>query len=54
MGEKKLLICLYANPILHLDFKFVSESEFQNRVENPIVIFEKEEILTETYGNTKN
>lgn len=42
VGEKRLLICLYEDPLLHVDIKFVTLEELPVRVENPVVVFERE------------
>ncbi|TGL63512.1 nucleotidyltransferase domain-containing protein [Leptospira sarikeiensis] len=41
VGEKRLLICLYEDPFLHVDYKFIQLSELRDRVENPIIIYQK-------------
>lgn len=47
VGEPCLLICLLYNPLLHVDIKFLTPYEFRERVENPVVLWEKENILSE-------
>lgn len=39
VGESRLLVCLYEKPLLHVDFKFIQIAELQNRVEDPIFIY---------------
>lgn len=47
VGEPRLLICLYNNPLLHIDLKFLLLEDFTiNCIENPIVLWEKEDCLT--------
>lgn len=41
VGEPRLLICLYDQPLLHVDVKFVSLDEFARRIENPVVLWER-------------
>ncbi len=53
VGEPRVLICLYDNPLLHVDIKFLTLPEFYDRVENPIVLFEKENQLTAIIESTK-
>jgi hypothetical protein len=53
VGEPRLLVCLYDNPLLHVDIKFVTLKEFETRVENPVVIFERDNKLTEVIKNTE-
>ena len=53
VGEPRLLICLYDNPLLHVDIKFLTLDELKNRVEDPIVLFERNGKLTEVLQTTK-
>jgi hypothetical protein len=53
VGEPRLLICMYDNPLLHVDIKFVTTEEFKKRVEDPIVLWEKEKTLTKIMVSTK-
>uniref|UniRef100_F4CB39 Putative plasmid-related protein n=1 Tax=Sphingobacterium sp. (strain 21) TaxID=743722 RepID=F4CB39_SPHS2 len=47
VGEPRLLICLYDNPLLHVDIKFLTLDEFQVRIETPtLLIVEISVILT--------
>lgn len=39
VGEPQLLICLYAEPLLHVDLKFVDASALDRRVETPLVVW---------------
>ncbi|NQD72271.1 nucleotidyltransferase domain-containing protein [Sphingobacterium shayense] len=41
VGEPRLIICLYDNPLLHVDIKFLTLQEFNHRVENPTVLFDR-------------
>ena len=52
VGEPRLLICLYDDPLLHVDIKFLTLPEFHQRVENPVVLLEKDQQLTNTISNT--
>lgn len=47
VGEPRLLICLYDDPLLHVDIKFLTLPEFYSRVENPV-------ILHDTHGQLKD
>jgi len=53
VGEPRVLICLYDNPLLHVDIKFLTLPEFSERVENPVVLFERNNQLTEVINTTK-
>ena len=46
VGERRLLICLYDAPLLHVDLKFVSLDDVAVRVEDPLVLFERDGRLT--------
>jgi predicted nucleotidyltransferase len=47
VGEPRLLICLYENPLVHVDFKFLLLQDFKtDRIENPIVLWEQDNLLT--------
>jgi len=43
------LICLYDNPIMHVDLGFMPLSEVGHRYDNPVVMFEKESLMSDTY-----
>lgn len=53
VGEPRLLVCLYDNPLLHVDIKFVTLKELEKRVDNPVVLFERGNKLTEVISSTK-
>ena len=53
VGEPRLLICLYENPLLHVDIKFVTINEFQLRVENPVIILDKNGQLEDVILNSE-
>lgn len=53
VGEPRLLICLYDEPLLHVDLKFVTPEEFSIRVENPIILFDKNNVLKTIIENTE-
>ncbi len=52
VGEPRVLICLYSEPLLHVDIKFVTLEEFYSRVENPQIIWEKEQQLSKIIAST--
>ncbi|MFN8672515.1 MAG: aminoglycoside 6-adenylyltransferase [Candidatus Sericytochromatia bacterium] len=53
VGEKRLLICLFDSPLLHVDIKFLTTDEFFERVENPVIVWERDYILTNILNVTK-
>lgn len=46
VGEQRLLITLYETSLLHVDIKFLTPDEFHDRIEDPIVLWERETVLT--------
>jgi hypothetical protein len=42
VGEPRLLICLYGPPALHVDLKFVRVEDAAERVEDPVVLWERD------------
>ncbi len=46
VGEPRLMICLYGPPLLHVDIKFVSLPDVTKRVEDPVVLWERDGRLT--------
>jgi len=53
VGESRLLICLYDEPLLHVDIKFLVADEFRTRVENPTILFERNGTLSSIIKETK-
>lgn len=53
VGEPRVLICLYDDPLLHVDIKFLVLSEFDQRVEDPVILFERDQELTKIITSTK-
>ncbi len=53
VGEPRLLICLFDNPLLHVDIKFLTTDEFFVRIENPVVVWERDCILSNIIKSTK-
>lgn len=48
VGEPRVLICLYAEPLLHVDLKFVALPDAATRVDEPVVLWERGGVLSET------
>jgi len=40
VGEPRVLICLYDDPLLHVDIKFLTQDEFESRVEDPTLLID--------------
>lgn len=49
VGEPRVLICLYNEPLLHVDLKFVSHKDVSDRIENPVILWEREETITKAF-----
>lgn len=52
VGEPRVLICLYDDPLLHVDIKFLTLPEFQDRVEDPVILFERDQQLSKILQST--
>lgn len=53
VGEPRVLICLYDDPLLHVDIKFVTLEEFHTRIETPQIILDKDGQLEEAIVNSQ-
>ncbi|MCX2479754.1 nucleotidyltransferase domain-containing protein [Pedobacter sp. MC2016-15] len=53
VGETRLLICLYDEPLLHVDIKFVTADEFRERIENPVLLLDRNNVLQDIIQSTK-
>src|SRR5687768_6453252 len=54
VGEPRVLICLYDDPLLHVDIKFLTLEEFQQRIETPIILLDTEEQLKNVLEKTES
>lgn len=45
VGEPRVLICLYDDPLLHVDIKFVTLEEFHSRIETPVILLDTDSQL---------
>ncbi|SHE98615.1 aminoglycoside 6-adenylyltransferase [Flavisolibacter ginsengisoli] len=53
VGEPRVLICLYDNPLLHVDIKFVTLEEFHIRIETPTILLDKGSRLQQALDNSR-
>ena len=53
VGEPRVLICLYNNPLLHVDIKFLTLEEFYSRIETPVLLIDKNGQLEEAINNSQ-
>jgi hypothetical protein len=53
VNEPRLVICLYGPPLLHVDLKFVTPKELAKRVEDPVVLWERDGRFTEAMAAGK-
>jgi hypothetical protein len=54
VGEPRVLICLYDNPLLHVDIKFLTLDELSSRVENPTILLDKSGLIQSYINNTNS
>ena len=52
VGEPRVLICLFDDPLLHVDIKFLTLEELKIRIENPIILLDKDDQLQKTIKNS--
>lgn len=50
VGEPRLLICLYDSPLIHVDLKFVSLDDAGKRIEDPIILYQKDNALSDAFS----
>jgi len=52
VGEPRLLICLFDDPLIHVDIKFLTLPELEERIEDPYILFERDNRLTDLIKKT--
>ena len=53
VGEPRALICLYDDPLLHVDIKFLTLEEFHSRIETPMLLIDKNGQLEQAIHNSQ-
>ncbi len=53
VGEKRLLICIYDDPLIHVDIKFITLEELAFRVEDPVILWDRDGSITGMINRTK-
>lgn len=53
VGEPRLVICFYNDPLLHVDFKMVDIADFHKRVEDPVILWQRDQQLTQALSQSK-
>lgn len=53
VGEPRVLICLYDNPLLHVDIKFLTIAELSERVETPHILLDKNDQLKQVFEESE-
>jgi len=53
VGETRLLICLYGPPLLHVDLKFVSMGDIDDKIETPVVLWERTSELSKQLNRSR-
>lgn len=54
VGEPRVLICLFDDPLLHVDIKFLTLDEFRQRVETPVILLDKNDQLRKVLSETES
>lgn len=52
VGEPRLLVTLFGPPLLHVDFKFIRPEDLGVRVEDPVILFERNAAITRGLAGT--
>lgn len=52
VGEPRVLICLYDNPLLHVDIKFLTLDEFRHGIEQPVILLDTNNQLQQIIEQT--
>ena len=52
IGEKRLLICMYNNPLIHVDIKFILPDDLKHRVEDPFILWDRDGAIENIIKNT--
>lgn len=53
VGEPRLLICLFDEPFLHVDIKFLTLPELEVRIEDPIILLDKDGSVADMINKTQ-
>lgn len=53
VGEPRVLICLYDDPLLHVDIKFLTLEELTERVETPHILLDKGNQLQQAFEKSE-
>jgi predicted nucleotidyltransferase len=53
VGEPRVLICLYDNPLLHVDIKYLTLEEFHQRIETPLILLDTDGQLKKVLEQTE-
>ncbi|WP_141505343.1 nucleotidyltransferase domain-containing protein [Paenibacillus luteus] len=52
VGEPRVVICLYGPDPLHVDLKFVTLEELNVRIENPLILWEQDQVISHIFEKT--
>lgn len=50
VGEPRLLIAFYGPPLVHVDLKFVTADDLRHRVEDGVVLWQRDDTIDRMYG----
>jgi hypothetical protein len=54
VGEPRLMICLYEQPVLHVDIKVVTVEMLRDRVEDPKIVWARDRRIRDVLGSTES
>ncbi len=46
VGIPQILVCLYELPLLHVDIKFIPLHQFRECMDDPLILWEREQVLS--------
>ncbi|MDR2665336.1 MAG: aminoglycoside 6-adenylyltransferase [Oscillospiraceae bacterium] len=52
-GLPNMLICLYDEPLIHVDLHFIPLEALRHRTEDPVIIYERGSLLTDEFAREK-
>lgn len=53
VGEPALLICLFGDPLVHIDLKFSTLADLRNRPYDPKVVWERRSVVSDTIAESQ-
>jgi len=50
IGQPEILICMYSDPLLHVDLTFRPLDKISDRLEDQVILYEKDRLLSDEYA----